>query len=87
MEYKDLKKVFDSLYFDRMDKEELITNLKNAGFSQSQTTMLISKELKIKFFDADKLVINSKAWRELRDVNLRARNEIIDTLDEDELDG
>jgi hypothetical protein len=84
MEYKDLKKTFDSLYSDQMDKEELITKLKNAGFSQSQTTMLLSKELKIKFFEADSLVLNSKAWRELKDLNLQARNEIIDALDEDD---
>ncbi|MGB3465378.1 MAG: hypothetical protein WBA74_08910 [Cyclobacteriaceae bacterium] len=83
MDYNRLKEVFDSVYKKELNYEELILALKNKGVSQGETTKLLCKELNISFFESDSLVLNASAWSEFREVNLKARDEIIDFLDTD----
>jgi len=43
--------------------EDILLELKNEGVSQIQCTRLLMSNLKLTIGDADKIVINSKAWK------------------------
>ena len=81
MDYLEIKEIFDSVYNQGIDIERLISLLKEKGVSQAETTMLLCKEMGIKFFDADRIVLYSKAWKDVKEINIQARNEFIDYLE------
>lgn len=82
MEYHKLKQIFFSIYENDMNMETLIQLLKNANVSQSQTTMLLCKELNIPFFESDSLVLNSKAWSDIKEINIKGRNDLIKGIED-----
>lgn len=60
--------------------EIALFELKKAGCGQLKATMLLVQEHGFSLFDADRIVLYSKAWEAERDANINLRNEFYDYL-------
>ena len=70
---------------DKNNIEDVLFELKNEGASQMQCTRLLMYNLKLTIGDADKIVINSKAWKSHLDSVNNLRESFFNTnFDEEE---
>jgi hypothetical protein len=76
-------KIFDSVYDERQSNlEATLTVIKNAGATQMESVMLLTKKLKMSLEEADSVVVNSNTWQESKEDVFRLRNEFGEYLDE-----
>ena len=61
--------------------EWVLLNLRQLGASQMETAMILCKQLKIRVGEADKIVNNSAAWKDRRELNNKFRSEFGDFMD------
>ena len=59
---EEMKTIFYSA-FHSGNVEDAISALKERGFSQMQTVFVLIEELNESFTNANRLVLNSKAWK------------------------
>ena len=64
--------------------ETTLHHLKLAGCTQLQTTMLLCQQLGLSVFDADRIVLYSKAWESELAGNINLRNEFDQLLKSDD---
>jgi ribosomal protein L7/L12 len=61
--------------------EDIIIKLKESGKSQIETIKVLVKEYKLGLKEADKLVINSKIWKDKLEQNIKMRNDFFDEME------
>lgn len=73
--------LFRSVYTGSYESlQQAITLLKLSGFSQGQSVMCIVKELKISLKQADEIILDSDAWAQNKEANLKFRDDLYDFL-------
>lgn len=78
---EETKKIFDENY--RGDEESLQTTirlLKESGCSQMESLKMLVQELNLSIIEADRIILNAKAWSSEKEGNLRLRDELDDYL-------
>jgi|GEM_PF-6977269 len=66
MEQKQLKSIFDKYYTYNNSIEQVIQKLKDSGATQMECTKTLISELKISLTDADRIVVESIAWSDVK---------------------
>lgn len=81
---KNLKidQIFDKYNPNEENIEEIILQLKDIGLSQMESTKVLMLKLKISLNDADKFIINSKAWKYKFQDNINLRENFFNCLNE-----
>ena len=76
MENNDFRKVFKSMFLkDKSNLDDCILTLKNMGASQIECVKTIVLEMNIGLSKADKIILNSDAWKHKKEENENFRNE------------
>ncbi len=65
-----------------IDIDIVIQQLKNQGFTQMECTKILCTKLHFPLPEADRLIVNSKAWENKKDDVLRLRDQFLQN-DED----
>jgi hypothetical protein len=74
----EMKTIFRNLYDGSSESlENVINKLKEKGFSQMQSLRLIMQEMNFSISDADKIIMNSKAWGDEKEGNKIFRENFI----------
>ena len=79
----NFRKILEENY--KGDEESLQTSLielKNMGCTQVTSVKLLMNKLSISLEEADKIVLNSKAWENEKDTTLKLRNTFEEGLSE-----
>lgn len=60
----EMKNIFNQTYIKENPEslEVALQSLKNKGYSQMQSIFLLIEILKLSFVDANRIILNSKAW-------------------------
>jgi hypothetical protein len=76
------KIVVENYHGDEDSLQNTISLIKIAGYSQMDTLKALICELDLPIGEADSIILNSKAWAEEKDDNLRFRHELGENLEE-----
>ncbi|RYU91771.1 hypothetical protein [Emticicia agri] len=60
--------------------EELLLGLRAMGASQIETIRVLRSELKLSLPEADKIVLNSEAWNDMKEATIQLRENIWEAL-------
>lgn len=78
---KNISDIFRANYHgDDKSLQEALVLLKENGFTQIECLKLLIKELNLPLRAADKVILHSDAWREMRETNVETRDIFIDGL-------
>jgi len=78
----DLKSLFNKYYSSPKDIEIVIQKLRDAGASQMECTRTLVSELKMSIPEADEIIVNSKAWSDVKDQVEKFRDDMFDAAQE-----
>ena len=78
MTRKELKNLFEKSYFKNEDLEITIQKMKDIGASQMECTRTLISCLDLPLSKADKIVVNSKAWKENKDLLEKFRDDLFE---------
>jgi hypothetical protein len=78
MEQKELSSLFNKYYAGEKSIEFVLQKLRGFGASQMECTKTLVFELKISLSEADTIVVNSKAWMDVRDHVIRFRDNMFE---------
>ncbi len=82
MTNENIEKIFSENYQgDENSLQNTIRLIKEAGYSQMDTVKALMYELDLSIGEADSIILNSNAWAEEKDDNLRFRKELGDHLE------
>jgi hypothetical protein len=59
---EEMRSYFKQNYKDGQSLENVLIELKERGYSQMQSVFLLIEQLKLSFVEANRIVLNSKAW-------------------------
>lgn len=83
MASEELNQIFDSIYKGDKDSLEMaILELRKSNATQMETVNLLKKKLSLSLGEADKLIMNSSIWRDMKPENLELRKGFERTFDE-----
>ncbi len=80
---EETKKIFNENY--RGDEESLqaaVRLLRESGYSQMESLKVLVEGLNLSITEADKIILNAKAWSSEKESNLRLRDELDNYLDD-----
>lgn len=78
---QEIRNLFHMHYTgDPQSLEVALQQLKDADCSQMMCVKLVKEELSLSLWDADDIVLNSRAWRAQRDANLAFRKGVFTAL-------
>jgi hypothetical protein len=78
---QNLSKIFKAVYKETDESlQEALIALKQAGCSQITTIKIIIAEMNLSLSDADKIILNSKAWSAEKDATIKLRDAFGESL-------
>jgi hypothetical protein len=79
---KEMEAVFEAARMGSpFDIDIVLLKIREAGFSQLESTALLMRKLKLSIPEADRLVVNSKTWADVRENVMQLRDEIGNMLE------
>jgi hypothetical protein len=79
---KEMEAVFEAARMGApFDIDIVLLKIREAGFSQLESTALLMRKLNLSIPEADRLVVNSKTWADVRENVMQLRDEIGNMLE------
>lgn len=80
------QRVFRSSYDDNSNLNSALEKIKKAGASMRDSVLVIKKELCLSIADADKIVIESRTWKNEKQLTMKVREQFLDGLEKSSVD-